>query len=62
MAATSVQTAKCDVELRVNKAINYINVNPGAKIRSMARKFNVPRGRLSRRANGVPARKGYLAS
>ncbi|KHN98366.1 transposase [Metarhizium album ARSEF 1941] len=61
MAATSVQTAKSDVELRVNEALEYIEENPGAKIRSVAKKFNVPRSRLQRRANGVPARKGHPA-
>ncbi|KID81501.1 transposase, partial [Metarhizium majus ARSEF 297] len=61
MAATSVQKAKSEVELRVNEALEYIDANPGAKIRAVARKFDVPRGRLQRRGNGVPARKGHPA-
>lgn len=56
MAATSVQAAKSEVEIRVKRALEYINENPDAKIATAAREFDIPSGRLKRRVQGIKAR------
>ncbi|KID93241.1 transposase, partial [Metarhizium majus ARSEF 297] len=62
MAATNVQKSKSEVEIRVAEAIQFIEENPGAKLRAVARNFDVPRSRLRRRQQGVSAREGHPAT
>ncbi|KAF5132924.1 hypothetical protein E5D57_003546 [Metarhizium anisopliae] len=41
------------IEKRVNDAIQYLNTNPTAKKRAVAKKFNISRQRLDRRVSGI---------
>ena len=43
------------MEKNIQLAINYLNANPGAKLTTVVRQFDVPRGRLrSRLAGNTP--------
>jgi hypothetical protein len=41
------------MESRIQDALNYIAKNPGAKVATVAREFDVPRSRLRRRQSGI---------
>ena len=40
------------LEARIQKALKFIEQNPDAKVTTVARQFEVPRGRLRNRLNG----------
>lgn len=50
------------IEYRVSEAVQYIQSNPDAKIAAVAREFRVPRMRLKRRVDGIPAKTGSRAA
>jgi hypothetical protein len=44
------------IEVRVQEALLYLDQHPKAKVAKVARDFDVPRGRLRRRREGVPTK------
>ena len=50
------------MESRIQEALTYLEQFPAAKIATVAREFGVPRGRLLRRLDGKPPKKGRPAA
>ena len=50
------------VELRVNKALEYLGMYLGAKPTTVARQFSIPRARLLRRLDSILPRAGIPAT
>lgn len=47
-----------EVEIRTQRALEYLEATPDAKVAAVARQFDVPRLRLTRRSQGIGPRKG----